>query len=73
MKTCGEVASALDGSEWSALRHHFSPLGRAPGTHCLAGWVGSRAGLDAMEKRTILILPGIEPPAVQPLAHCYTD
>jgi hypothetical protein len=23
----------------------------APGTHCIRGWVGLRAGLDAVEKR----------------------
>jgi hypothetical protein len=30
--------------------------------------VGPRAGLDVMEERKISPLPGIEPPAVQPLA-----
>jgi DMSO/TMAO reductase YedYZ molybdopterin-dependent catalytic subunit len=31
------------------------PFGdRVPGTHCVGGWVGSRAGLEAMEKRKIL-------------------
>jgi hypothetical protein len=32
-----------------------------PDTHWIEGWVGPRAGLDAMEKRKILPLPGIEP------------
>jgi hypothetical protein len=29
------------------------PGGRTPGTHWIGGWVGPRAGLDAMEKRKI--------------------
>jgi hypothetical protein len=32
----------------------------APGIHRIGGWVDSRAGLDAVEKRDILPLPGIE-------------
>jgi hypothetical protein len=48
---------ALDGGEWSASRLcHFTP-----GTHWIGGWVGPRAGLDAVEKRRILPLPGTEP------------
>jgi hypothetical protein len=34
---------------------------------------GPRMCLDAVEKRIILFLPGIEPPAVQPVAHHNTD
>ena len=26
-------------------------LGRRPGTHCIGGWVGPRAGLGGVEKR----------------------
>jgi hypothetical protein len=26
------------------------PPGKRPGTHCIGGWVGSRAGLDGCEK-----------------------
>jgi hypothetical protein len=26
------------------------PPGRRPGTHCIGGWVGPRAGLDGCEK-----------------------
>jgi hypothetical protein len=33
----------------------------APGTHSIGGWVGPRAGLDAVEKRKILPLEGVEP------------
>jgi hypothetical protein len=28
----------------------FYPRERAPGTHCIGGWVDPRAGLDDMEK-----------------------
>jgi hypothetical protein len=42
--------SALDGGEWSAFRH-----GRfTPGIHWIGGWVGPRAGLDAVEMRKIV-------------------
>jgi hypothetical protein len=42
----------------------FTPVVRALGTHWLGGWVGSRAGLDDVEKRKST-LPGFElPPAV---------
>jgi hypothetical protein len=34
---------------------------------------GPRASLDAVEKRKILPLPGIEPPAVQPAVRRYTN
>jgi hypothetical protein len=39
------LTSALDGGEWSG--------GRSPEYHWIGGWVGSRAGLDAAEKREI--------------------
>jgi hypothetical protein len=38
------LTSALGGGEWSALcPGHFAPRERAPGTHCVGGWVGPRA------------------------------
>jgi hypothetical protein len=43
------LTSALVGGEWSA-----------PGTHLIGGWVGPRAGLDEVEKRKFLTLPGLE-------------
>jgi hypothetical protein len=53
--------SALVGGEWSAsLPSRFTPRGRAPGTHCIGGWLGPRAGLDDVEKRKFLTLPGHE-------------
>jgi hypothetical protein len=33
---------------------------RAPGTHWIGGWVDLRAGLDDLEKRKFLTLPGLE-------------
>jgi hypothetical protein len=42
----------------------FTPGERAPGTHCLGGWVGPGIGLDDMNNRKILSLPGLE---LQPL------
>jgi hypothetical protein len=43
----------------------FTPLPlypgeRAHGTHCVGGWVDPRDGLDDVEMRTFLILPGLE-------------
>jgi hypothetical protein len=39
---------ALDGGEWSASRPGlFAPRERAPVSHRIGGWMGSRAGLDA--------------------------
>jgi len=48
------LISVLDGSEWSASRpDSFTPRERAPGTHCIRGWVGRRSGLDAVVRREI--------------------
>jgi hypothetical protein len=38
----------------------FTPGERAPGTHCIGGCVGPRAGLDNVEKRKFFTLPGLE-------------
>jgi hypothetical protein len=58
----------------------FTPLPlylqeRAPGTHCIGGWVDPRAGLDDMAKWKFLTLPGLELrlSVVQPVASRYTD
>jgi len=46
---------ALDGGEWLASSPGlFTLRKRAPGTHCVGGWVGHRAGLDMVVKRKIL-------------------
>jgi hypothetical protein len=52
---------ALDKGEWSASRPgRFIPRERAPGTHWIGGWVDTRAGLENLEKRKFLTLPGLE-------------
>jgi hypothetical protein len=49
------LISALDASEWSASRPcRFNPRERAPGIYWIGGWMGSRIGLDAVEKRKTL-------------------
>jgi hypothetical protein len=41
---------ALDGGEWLASQSDcFTPEERAPGTHCIGGWVGPRANRYAVE------------------------
>jgi hypothetical protein len=42
-----------------------------PGTHCVGGWVGPRAGLDGCGKSRPP--PGFDPRTVQPVASRYTD
>jgi hypothetical protein len=55
------LTSALVGGEWSASRPgRFTPRVTAHGTHWIGGWMGPRAGLDDVEKRIILPLPGLE-------------
>jgi hypothetical protein len=55
------LTSALVGGKWSASRPGLFTLGeRAPGTHWIGGWVDRRAGLDDLEKRKFLTLPGLE-------------
>jgi hypothetical protein len=69
MKAYGEVdvlshiffTSAVVGGEWSTSRPgRLTPAERAPGTHCIGGSVGPRAGLDDVEKRKFLARPGLE-------------
>jgi hypothetical protein len=48
-------------SEWSALLSCcLTPGERAPGTHSIGSWVGPRAGLDDVQKKKFLTLPGLE-------------
>jgi hypothetical protein len=48
------LTSALGGVEWSVSRpDSFTPRERAPGTHWIGGWVGSRTVLEAVVKRKI--------------------
>jgi hypothetical protein len=75
MKTYGEVdvyihiflTSALVEGERPASRpSRFTPGERAPGTHWIGGWVDPSAGLDNVEKRKFLTLPGLE---LQPIGR----
>jgi hypothetical protein len=48
------LTSALDRDEWSvSLPGRFTPRERASGTHEIGGWVGPRAGVDAVVKKKI--------------------
>jgi hypothetical protein len=70
------LTSALDRGEWSV-----SPLGRfisrerAPSTHWIGGWVGPRAGLDAVKRKIPSPRREWNPriPIIQPVAQRYTD
>jgi hypothetical protein len=46
------------GISWSGQFH--TPAALPPGTHWIGGWVGPRTGLDEVEKRHFLPLPGLE-------------
>jgi Rad3-related DNA helicase len=65
------LTSALDGGEWSASR----PGRFTSGTLSIGGWVDPRAGLDEVEKRKFLTLPGLElnTSVDQPVASRSTD
>jgi hypothetical protein len=66
------LTSALAGGEWSASSsYRFTNGERVPRTHWIGGLMGPRAGLDDMEKRKRLTLPGLELPSsvVQPVAR----
>jgi hypothetical protein len=49
--------STLVGGEWSTSR----PGRFTPGTRWIGGWVNPRAGLDDVDSRKFLTLPGLEP------------
>jgi hypothetical protein len=49
------LTSTLVGGEWSASR----PGRFTPGTHWIGDWMGPRAGLDDVEKRKFVTLPGL--------------
>jgi hypothetical protein len=55
------LTAALVGGEWSASHPgRFTSRERARRTHWIGGWVGPRAGLDDVERRKFLTLPGLE-------------
>jgi hypothetical protein len=60
------LISAPVGGQWSASRPgRFTYGERAPGTHWTEGWVGPRHGVDDVEKRKFLTLPGVTPVALR--------
>jgi hypothetical protein len=45
---------STDGGEyWASRLYWFTPGESTPGTHSIGGWLGTRAGLDTVEKRKI--------------------
>jgi hypothetical protein len=48
------------------------PRERTPGTHCIGGWVGPTAGLDARAKEKSSGPVGDRTPIVQPVVRHYT-
>jgi hypothetical protein len=59
-RSTSALTSALVGGEWSAsCPCRFTPGEKSHGTHLIGGWVGPRAGLDDVEKRKFLTLPGL--------------
>jgi hypothetical protein len=67
------LTSALDGGEWSVSRPcRFTPEERAPGTNGIEGWMGLKAGVDAVDKRKSCSA-GKRTVVVQPVVRRYTD
>jgi hypothetical protein len=67
------LTSALDGGEWSAsFPGRYIPRERAPGTHWIVGWVGSRANLDAVVTEKFPAPAETRTPTIQPVAKRYT-
>jgi hypothetical protein len=70
-------SSVQVGGGWSASHPgHFTTGKRGLGTRCIEDWMGPRAGLDDVENRKFLTLPGLElsdPSVVQPVVSRYTD
>jgi hypothetical protein len=63
-------SSAPDRGVFFALRTgRFNLVEIDPGTHWIGSWVGPRAGLDTVEKRTILTSAENQTPAVEPVAR----
>jgi hypothetical protein len=56
----------------NATPRPFYPRER-PGTHCIGGWVGPRAGPEGCRKSRPPPSPGFDPRTVQPVASRYTD
>jgi hypothetical protein len=64
------LTSVLDGMGGQCHPPATLPWER-PGTHCIGGWVGLRAGLDGCGES--LSSPGFDPRTVQAVASRYMD
>jgi hypothetical protein len=53
--------------------NRFTFKERAPNTHWIGGWVGFRAGLEAVEQKKVSCPAGNLTPSVQTAARHYTD
>jgi hypothetical protein len=56
----------------SLIKHPGTPAALLPGkkplsTHWLLGWVGPRAGMNAVGRETLLVTAASQTPAVQPV------
>jgi len=65
------LTSALDGLGGQRHAPAALPPGKRPGTHCIGGWMGPRAGLNGCGK--FRPPPEFDPRTVQPLASSYID
>jgi hypothetical protein len=55
------LPSVKEGGEWSAsCSSCFTPEETARDTHCTGGWVDPRESVDAVKKRKIIPLLGID-------------
>jgi hypothetical protein len=60
-RSTSSLPRVLAGCDWSAsCPCRFTPGGRALCTHYIRGWVDPRAGLEDVEKRKFLTLPGLK-------------
>jgi hypothetical protein len=64
------LTSVLDRDEWSVSSScRFTPGDRAPGAHCIAGWIGSRVDMKYVGKRKCIDPTGNRTPVVRPVAQ----
>jgi hypothetical protein len=54
------LTTALVSEWWGSRSDRFTPWESAPGTYWIGSWVDPRTGLDDVEKRKFLNLPGLE-------------
>jgi hypothetical protein len=66
MKELEKLIMALYKNNHNLLRIS-SPAKEPPVLNYIGGWVGPRTGLDVVEKRNILPLPGIQPRLSTPI------